>query len=100
MLFAELESLEHYYELEAGKMIKTVSNNVHILENPDLQEIEEGIAEIKQELGDIPEGSEELALKALFESYNTKLLIIERILEHYELSNSSNKENNEKTHNI
>ena len=87
-LFAELESMQHYYELEAGKMIKTVGNDINILENPDLQEIEKSIAEIKEELGDIPQGSEELALKALLESYHTKLLIIERILEHYELSHS------------
>ncbi len=93
-LFAELESMEHYYELEVGKMIKNVGNDINILENPDLQEIEKSIAEIKEELGDIPEGSEELALKALFESYHTKLFIIERILENYEQYHSQTRNQN------
>jgi len=95
MLFAEVEDLEHFYELQSNRMIKSVSNDFSILQNPDLLDIENHITEIKQDLGEIPKGSEEKALKALLESYRTKLMIIERILEHHEISQPSKNNNNE-----
>ena len=100
MLFAEVESMEQYYHLETNKMLQTVSLNDDLLENTDLVEIDKSIAEIKDELADIPPGKEEMALKALLESYRTKLLIIERILEYNELSQPSNESNHENKYNI
>ena len=95
MLFAEVENLEHFYQLQTNKMIKSVSNDFSILQNPDLQDIEKHITEIKQDLGELPTGSEEKALKALLESYRTKLMIIEKILDHHEMSKPSKNNNNE-----
>ena len=100
MLFAELDGMEHYYNLQAGKMINTVSNDSDILRNQGLIEVENNISEIKAELENMPHSSEELALKALWESYQAKLLIIERIIEHYELSKSENEKNDENRQNI
>ena len=100
MLFGEVESMELYYQSETNRMIQTVGLNDELLSNTDLAEIEESIAEIKAELGDIPPDKEEMALKALLESYRTKLLIIERILEYNELSQPSNESNNENKYNI
>lgn len=90
MLFAEVESIEHHYDRQARQMIKTVGFNNDILQTPDLEDINVHITEIKEELGDLPNGSEEKALQALLESYKTKLMIIERILTEYEISQSKN----------
>lgn len=100
MLFAEVESMEHYYQSETNRLIQTVGFGNDLLVNTDLIEIDKNIAEIKAEMGDIPPGKEELALKALLESYRTKLLIIERILDYNELSQPLNKSSNENKHNI
>lgn len=96
MLYAEVENLEHFYDLKTNKMIRTVSDDFQILSNPDLEEIDTYITEIKEELNDMPSGSEEKALQALLDSYRTKLMIIERILEHHELSQPSNTTKNDR----
>ena len=90
MLFAEVESMEHHYDRQARHMIKTVGYTNDILQIPDLEDINIHITEIKEELGELPQGSEGKALQALLESYKTKLMIIERILTDYEISQSKN----------
>ncbi|MEE9374019.1 MAG: hypothetical protein V3V00_13290, partial [Saprospiraceae bacterium] len=64
-----------------------------ILLNPDLEDINKHITEIKTELGELPKSMEEKALQALLKSYKTKLIIIERIIRSYEISQSKNNTN-------
>jgi len=90
MLFAEVDELENYYEYRSAQMIKTVSNKVDLLQNPDLEEINNFINEIKADLEGMPKESEEKALHSLMESYQTKLMIIERVLMYYENTESKN----------
>jgi hypothetical protein len=98
--FAEIEHMERYYDLESSKLLHSVGRDFTMIPDSDLSEIEKNISEIKAELKNIPEDRKELALKALLESYRTKLFILERIMEQYELMDLSKENNNEKRHNI
>ena len=93
MLFAEVDEMELHFERQTLQLVKTVGNNHNILQNPDLEEVDDFIEEIKSDLEKMPEGSEEKALHALMESYRTKLIIIENIINSYE--NTQSKDNNE-----
>ena len=90
MLFAEVQSMELHFDRQANHLIKTVGYNADMLQIPDIEDIDEHIAEIKEELEELPEGSEEKALQALMESYQTKLLIIQRIMTDYEVTKPKN----------
>ncbi|MDG2449289.1 MAG: hypothetical protein P8M34_06610 [Saprospiraceae bacterium] len=93
MLFAEIQNIEQHYNRQTQHLVKTVGYTSDILQIPDIEDINKHIAEIKGELGDLPEGSEEIAVQALLESYKTKLMILQRIMTDYEITKSKNSPN-------
>tara|TARA_B100000497_G_C7662166_1_gene398912 strand:- start:1162 stop:1746 length:585 start_codon:yes stop_codon:yes gene_type:complete len=93
MLFAEIQNIEQHYDRQTQHLVKTVGYTSDILQIPDIEDINKHIAEIKGELGDLPEGSEEKAVQALLESYKTKLMILQRIMTDYEITKSKNSPN-------
>ena len=90
MLFAEVESMEHYYNRETQKLMNNAKYASDMLLMPDIEDIDTHIAEIKEELGDLPTGSEEKALGALLESYKTKMMILQKVIKQYEISQPKN----------
>ena len=90
MLFAEIKSMEQHYEIQTQNLIRTVGGDFDMLQYPDLEDIDTHITEIKNELELLPESSEERALHALMESYETKLMILKSIMSNYEIAKPKN----------
>lgn len=61
----------------------------------DLQQLDKTMAELKQELLNAPKGTEVQILNTLVKSYQTKLAILERVLERMETTNQNIKPAND-----
>lgn len=53
----------------------------------DLEQVDVLMEELKKELGDAPKGKEEQIVEALIQSYQTKIEILERVLERIQSTN-------------
>jgi vacuolar-type H+-ATPase subunit I/STV1 len=78
----ELEEIEQYYQKQVDAKYQQLASYKHdqSLEN-DLEQLDETMDELKKELLVAPKGKEEEIIKNLIEGYQTKILILERVLQ-------------------
>jgi len=63
--------------------------------NEDLNDLDETLAELREELKDVPKGSEEQIIQAMIKNYETKVKILEIVLDKIDSYNSKNRGGNE-----
>lgn len=97
---SEYAELEQYYQRDISakqeKLTTLVSNRDQDL-NTDLQQMDKVMAELRQELANVPPGNREQVVRAMIENYKAKAAILSRVLEHLEqqqpaTTNSGNHE--------
>lgn len=84
---SEYAELEQYYQRDISvkqeKLATLVSNRDQEL-NADLLQMDKVMAELRQELANVPPGNREKVVRAMIENYKAKAAILERVLEHLE----------------
>lgn len=78
----ELEEIQTFYDFEVNRKLQklaTFNTDENILDN--LEEIDSVIEELKIELSNVPEGSEDRVIKAMIDNYKLKVYILESVLE-------------------
>ena len=84
----EYAELEQFYQTQIqDKYNQLVSYDQEDVVNPDLNQLDEIMEELRSELANAPEGSEEQIIENLIQSYQTKVDILERVLERIQISN-------------
>jgi len=90
---------EQYFQGQIDQRIQQLTSyhpDTQVLE--DLEQLDQAMRELKQELRKAPEGQEELIVEQLIRNYQTKIAILERVLDKINTSpasNTSKKEQNE-----
>ncbi|MEM6699069.1 MAG: hypothetical protein AAF599_11775 [Bacteroidota bacterium] len=93
----ELSEMEFYYRQQLNPKLQQLASyeNVAPQVMQDLQENDFFIQELKQELLKAPKGTEEIVLNNIIKTYQIKLGILERVLEHLETTKIQKSDNNE-----
>jgi len=92
----EFGEMEKYYEQEVNRKLtqlaayKPQSNPV----TEDLQQLDEVMEELKQEYAKAPSQGEEIIINAIIKNYQTRLMILERVLDRVESVNQKKKKDN------
>jgi len=82
LLSPEYQEAERFFQQELNeKLAQLARYPVEPEVRQDLQQIDEVLAELRQELRNAPPGNEEAIVQAMMRSYRTKIEILERILE-------------------
>lgn len=95
----EYAELEQYYQQQIqDKYQQLVSYEQEEVVKPDLQQLDSIMEELREELVNAPQGSEEQIIENLIQSYQTKIDILSRVLERIQTSNPKaiKKDDNEK----
>lgn len=101
---SEYAELEQYFQRDiAGKTrrLATFTGSQPVEVKQDLQQMDNVMAELRQELANVPEGNREQVVRAMIENYKAKAAILERVLERLEQTTptgtkNSNSENETK----
>lgn len=81
----EYSEMERYFKKEVNqKMQRLASYEKQEVVQPDLAQLDKMMEELKEELINAPKGTEEQILNNLINSYQTKIAILERVLERVE----------------
>lgn len=97
-LFPEYSEVEQYYKSEVSeKFTQLTRYNYDPVINEDLQQLDQNYQELKEELSKAPKGAEEQIINAMIKNYQTKLSILERVLDRIQSTNQEqlNSENDE-----
>lgn len=91
----EYAELEQYYQrditVKKEKLASfTGSQTVEVGE--DLEELDDIMAQLKQELANVPTGNREQVVRAMIENYKAKTAILQRVLERLEESKNEGKD--------
>jgi hypothetical protein len=86
----EHAEMERYFSSQVEeKMAKLASYKQDGVVKADLKELDETYEQLRQELKDAPVGAEEKIIQAMIETYQTKISILEQVLEKVESVNPS-----------
>jgi len=93
----ELSEMEYYYRQQLNPKLQQLASYEEVAPQvmQDLQENDLFIQELKQELLKAPKGTEELVINNIIKTYQIKLGILERVLEHLEASKIQKSDHNE-----
>ncbi len=92
----ELGETEAYYQSQVQEKIQVLASyeeDPALLE--ELAEIDEAMQELKQELLDAPQGSEEEIINNIIRNYQIKIEILEHVLSRIQAASNQNSERNE-----
>jgi len=78
-----------------NKRAQLASFNYDTAINEDLVDLDKTLEELRAELKDVPKGSEEQVLQAMLKNYETKVAILEIVLEKIELTQTKRDKKNE-----
>ena len=78
-----------------NKRAQLASFNYDADVNEDLIDLDKTLADLRAELKDVPKGSEEQVLQAMLKNYETKVAILEIVLEKIALTQSKRDSKNE-----
>ena len=82
LLSPEYLEAERFFQQELNeKLAQLAKYPVEPVVQEDLHQIDQVLAELREELRNVPPGNEEAIVQAMMRSYQTKLEILERILE-------------------
>lgn len=74
--------LEHYYNSQIDQKVKQLASYRHdVYVQEDLRQLDEVFTELRNELEFAPKGAEEKIIQLMIENYETKIEILERVLE-------------------
>jgi len=94
----EVEDMRQYYETEIkNKEAQLVRFNESRTVTPDLKQIDEQIQELLEEMKNVPAGTEEQVINAMINNYQTKIAILEKVLENLNNKNENDKSPNNET---
>ncbi len=86
----EHAEMERYFSSQVEeKMAKLASYKQDGVVKADLKELDDTYEQLRQELKDAPVGAEEKIIQAMIETYQTKINILEQVLEKVESVNPS-----------
>lgn len=89
--FPEFVEAKTYYEMEVDEhLAKLASYSYDSGLDDDMEQLDKFMEELKSELEIAPKGSEDKIIQAMITNYQTKLDILERVLESVENTNSKN----------
>ena len=89
--YPEFSEISKYYQQEVQqKKAKLASYQVDQSLEHDLQQLDELTKELKMEFEEAPAGTEEQIINAMISNYQTKLEILERVLERVQSTNQKN----------
>lgn len=94
----ELDKIEKYYEKQIENKYQQLASYKHDQSiETDLDQLDETMEELKQELLTAPKGKEEQILQSLIQGYQTKIEILELVLQRIQSTNQdqSKPEENE-----
>ncbi len=84
----EHAEMERYFSSQVQeKLAKLASYKQDGVVKADIKELDESYEQLRQELQDAPEGAEEKIIQAMIETYQTKINILEQVLEKVESVN-------------
>ena len=84
----QINELEQYYNNQfQEKYQQLVRYQHHHAVQPDLEQLDQVLIELKKELVEAPEGSEEQIVNNLIRTYQIKIQILERVLEKIQSTN-------------
>ena len=87
-LSPEYAEMEQFYQQQIQeKYAQLVDYQQEEVVKPDLEQLDTIMEELKSELVDAPQGSEEQIIENLIQSYQTKIDILSRVLERIQVSN-------------
>jgi predicted PurR-regulated permease PerM len=90
-LSPEYAEMERYYNNQINqKLAQLASYRQDGYVRADLQELDTIYEELKQDLQNVPSGSEEQVIQAMINNYQTKVSILERVLEKVQTTNQTN----------
>jgi len=99
---ANLEDYPEYGQKEKdfqqeikNKKAQLASFNYDTAINDDLVDLDKTLADLRTELKDVPKGSEEQVLQAMLKNYETKVAILEIVLEKIALTQTKRDKKNE-----
>ena len=85
----ELMEAEQYYNGEVQKRYSQLANYQYDKSvDQDLQQIDQIMAELRADLAEVPKGMEEQIVSNLIKSYQTKIRILERVLDRTQSNHS------------
>ncbi len=85
----ELMEAEQYYNGEVQKRYSQLANYQYDKSvDQDLQQIDKIMAELRADLAEVPKGMEEQIVSNLIKSYQTKIRILERVLDRTQSNHS------------
>ncbi len=93
----ELREIENYFQKEIEEKINVLASydeDGSILK--DFKQLDQSLAELKQELQIAPAGKEEQLIENLIHTYQTKIYILERVLKRIKSTNPLNEIPNDK----
>ncbi|MEM9886711.1 MAG: hypothetical protein AAF849_12535 [Bacteroidota bacterium] len=94
----ELQETELYYQQQLAQKLQQLA--AYENQSPkiiaDLEESNQVIAELKAELSQIPEGTEQIVINHIIKTYQLKLDVLERVLENLEQSNIQKQKQHER----
>lgn len=94
----EYQEVEQYYQRDiAGKQQKLASfvGYQPAEVDEDLKQLDQIMAELRQELANVPPGNREQVVRAMIENYKAKASILERVLERLEVSKPDKTNSNQ-----
>lgn len=94
--YPEYGKKEQVFQQEIkNKKAQLASFNYDIAVNDDLVDLDKTLADLRRELKDVPKGSEEQVLQAMLKNYETKVAILEIVLEKIALTQIKRDKKNE-----
>ncbi len=95
----EHAEMENYYQRQINQKVSLLNSysttDQRIFQ--DLEQLDESLMELQEELQEVPAGSEEKIINAMIKNYQTKLMLLERVLQHLQSTNSKNTKKDETT---
>ena len=92
---SEYAEMEVYYQTQIQKKVAQLARYDDITVGEDLKQVDEFMQELKQELQEAPKGNEEKIINAMIDNYQTKINILERVLERIQSTNQENLKSEE-----
>ncbi len=87
----EYKELEQYYQRDISvkrEKLASFTGNQPKEVGEDLKQLDEIMAQLRQELADVPPGNREQVVRAMINNYRAKTAILQRVLERLEESNN------------
>ena len=91
----EYEEMEVYYQKQIQEKVALLARYDDQTVTKDLEQVDEFMKELQQELKEAPKGNEEKIINAMIDNYQTKVNILERVLERIQSSNRKNLKSEE-----